>query len=60
MAKRLRCHFGRHRWVKHSDEGQPYAVCKDCKKRDWHRYPPPGFEKGRRFFWAMGGGGGGG
>ena len=35
MAKRLRCYFGWHRWVRKVDPaGQVFAQCRDCGKED--------------------------
>jgi hypothetical protein len=39
VAKKLRCRFGFHRWVRHrNDEGKPYRLCADCGR---FREPPP-------------------
>ena len=68
MAKRLRCYVNRHRWVRETAEGQPYAVCRDCNETDWDHYQkwdsarPSGGQAGTVAGYGMvpGGGGGGG
>lgn len=43
MAKRLRCYFGMHRWLRKLQEGKAYYVCADCgKDRDPYHAPPAG------------------
>jgi hypothetical protein len=57
MAKKLRCYVNRHRWVRQtSDDGQSYAVCRDCSETDWDHYQQQAQAPARRIPPTPGGG----
>ena len=56
MARRLRCVFGRHDWMKfETSDGEKAGKCRRCGKLDWHRFDPPSMSSK----WRAGGGPGG-